>query len=284
MGAWLDRLKIQKGPDTYATETTETPTEPGAGVFVGFVAYPPAPFQIIEGVSEAVNDTPQTAEPQAPVSATTAPAPDPDRWAWPHSDAWNTGEIELFNRRAALFARRGAGDVQAEVMAGRLVRRDREEDDRHICHECRHLRGGLPGWLCGNGAAAGMPIRGWGAGLPAQLVAQLQRCTGFAAAGLPATAPTFVAAPAPAPAPVPAPAPAPAMQASPMNSGHVAGAPPAQLSTGPNFTQAAPWRELDRAYLAHHAQCVQCQGAGRGYGARCDGGMGLWAAYSKAST
>ena len=270
MGAWLERLKIQKAPDTYATETTETPTEPGAGVFVGFVAYPPAPFQIIEGVSEAVNDTPQTAEPQAPVSATTAPAPDPDRWAWPHSDAWNTGEIELFNRRAALFARRGAGDVQAEAMAERLVRRDREEDDRHICHECRHLRGGLPGLSCGNGRAAGFPIL-TGMGLAGDFTAMLQRCTGFAAAGLPATAPTFVAAPAPA------------MQASPMSVGHRAGAPPAQLSTGPDFTQAAPWRELDRGYLAHHAQCVQCQGAGRGYGARCDGGMGLWASYSKAS-
>ena len=148
MGAWLDRLKIQKGPAPCATEPTKPTTEPDEGGFVGFVAYPPAPFQNVEGVAAAANDTPQTAEkqkPQATVSVTTAPAPDPDRWAWAHSDAWNTGEIELFNRRAALFARRGAGDVQAEVMAGRLVRRDREEDDRHICHECRHLRGGLPG-------------------------------------------------------------------------------------------------------------------------------------------
>ena len=275
MGAWLERLKIQKGPATYATKPTKPPTEPDEGGFVGFVAYPPAPLQKIEGVSEAANDTPQTAElqkPQATVSATTAPAPDPDRWAWPHSDAWNTGEIELFNRRAALFARRGAGDVQAEAMADRLVRRDREEDDRHICHECRHLRGGLPGLSCGNGRAAGFPIL-TGMGLAGDFTAMLQRCTGFAAAGLPATAPTFVAAPAPAPA----------MQASPMSVGHRAGAPPAQLSTGPDFTQATPWRELDRGYLAHHAQCVQCQGAGRGYGARCDGGMGLWAAYSKAS-
>ena len=272
MGAWLDRLKIQKGPAPCATEPTKPTTEPDEGGFVGFVAYPPAPLQKIEGASEAVNDTPQTAEPQAPVSATTAPAPDPDRWAWPHSDAWNNAEIELFNRRAALFARRGAGDVQAEAMADRLVRRDREEDDRHICHECRHLRGGLPGLSCGNGRAAGFPIL-TGTGLAGDFTAMLQRCTGFAAAGLPATAPTFVAAPAPAPA----------MQASPMSVGHRAGAPPAQLSTGPDFTQAAPWRELDRGYLAHHAQCVQCQGAGRGYGARCDGGMGLWAAYSKAS-
>ena len=275
MGAWLERLKIQKGPATYATKPTKPPTEPDEGGFVGFVAYPPAPLQKIEGVSEAANDTPQTAElqkPQATVSATTAPAPDPDRWAWPHSDALNTGETELFNRRAALFARRGAGDAQAEAKADRLVRRDREEDDRHICHECRHLRGGLPGLSCGNGRVAGFPIL-TGTGLAGDFTAMLQRCTGFAAAGLPATAPTFVAAPAPAPA----------MQASPMSVGHRAGAPPAQLSTGPDFTQAAPWRELDRGYLAHHAQCVQCQGAGRGYGARCDGGMGLWAAYSKAS-
>ena len=220
-------------------------------------------------------DTPRTAEPQkpqAPVSATTAPAPGPDRWAWPHSDAWNTAEIELFNRRAALFVRRGAGEPQAEAMADSLVRRDREQDDRHVCHECRHLQtAGFGGGLCGNGAAAGFTVRGWGAGLARDFTAMLQRCPGFAAAGLPATAPTFVAAPAPA------------MQASPMTVGHIEGAPPAHQSTGPDFTQAAPWRELDRAYLAHHAQCVQCQGAGRGYGARCDVGAGLWAAYSKAS-
>ena len=207
-------------------------------------------------------DTPRTAEPQkpqAPVSATTAPAPGPDRWAWPHSDAWNTAEIELFNRRAALFVRRGANDVQAEALADRLVRRDREEDDRHLCHECRHLRCGLPGWICGNGAAAGIAVSGWGAGLPAQLVAQLQRCPGFAAAGLPATAPTFVATPAPA--------------ATPASS----------YATGPDRSPAAPWREMDRAYLAHHQQCTACQCAGRGYGERCAIGMPLWTAYSSAS-
>ena len=41
----------------------------------------------------------------------------------------------------------------------------------------------------------------------------------------------------------------------------------------------APWRELDRAYLAHHAQCNACQCAGRGYGERCPAGAALWAAY-----
>lgn len=72
---------------------------------------------------------------------------------------------ELFNRRAALFARRGAGDVQAEAMAERLVRRDREEDDRHICHECRHPRGGLPGLKLWQWQGGGVPdIDGHGAG------------------------------------------------------------------------------------------------------------------------
>lgn len=79
MGAWLERLKIQKAPAPYATETTKTTPEPDAGVFVGFVAYPPAPFQNIEGAAAAANDTTQTAEPQATADDGTAPAPDPDR-------------------------------------------------------------------------------------------------------------------------------------------------------------------------------------------------------------
>lgn len=248
MSTWLARLKNQNTPETGATKPTKPTQHTHAGGFVGFVAYPQGHIQKIDGA---------VANPETP--AANAPAVDPDHWAWPHSDAWNTGEIELFNRRAALFVRRGANDVQAEALADRLVRRDREEDDRHLCHECRHLRGGLPGWLCGNGAAAGGPTSGWGAGLPAQLVAQLQRCPGFAAAGLPATAPTFVAAPAPAATHAPS------------------------HATGPDRSPAAPWREMDRAYLAHHQQCTACQCAGRGYGERCAIGMPLWTAYSSAS-
>jgi hypothetical protein len=42
------------------------------------------------------------------------------------------------------------------------------------------------------------------------------------------------------------------------------------------------WRELDRAYLAHHVNCAVCQAAGRGsrYGLRCGTGAALWSAYS----
>ncbi len=195
-------------------------------------------------------DTPRTAEPQkpqAPVSATTAPAPGPDRWAWPHSDAWNTAEIELFNRRAALFVRRGAGEPQAEAMADRLVNRDRDDDDRRLCLECRHLRGEGP-YRCGNARAAGVH-----ADLARDLVLTLQRCHGHEDARLPMGVIADAAPPAPASEPAPAPAPTP---------------------SGPT------WRELDRAYLAHHQQCTACQCAGRGYGQRCAIGMQLWTAYS----
>ena len=46
------------------------------------------------------------------------------------------------------------------------------------------------------------------------------------------------------------------------------------------------WRELDRAYLAHHVMCKTCQAAGRGrtYGLRCGVGAALWASYSTAAT
>ena len=56
---------------------------------------------------------------------------------------------------------------------------------------------------------------------------------------------------------------------------------PAANAPAPAPTPSGPtWRELDRAYLAHHQQCSACQCAGRGYGQRCAIGMQLWTAYS----
>lgn len=57
-------------------------------------------------------------------------------------------------------------------------------------------------------------------------------------------------------------------------------APPADKPTNPDA-----WRELDRAYLAHHAGCTVCQAAGRGarYGLRCGTGTALWASYTTAT-
>lgn len=96
-----------------------------------------------------------------------------------------------------------------------------------------------------------------GAGLHADLardlVLTLQRCHGYEDARLPMGLIVDAAPPAPASEPAPAPAPTP---------------------SGPT------WRELDRAYLAHHQQCTACQCAGRRYGQRCAIGMQLWTAYS----
>lgn len=48
---------------------------------------------------------------------------------------------------------------------------------------------------------------------------------------------------------------------------------------------AIDWRELDRAYLAHHVTCKTCQAAGRGrsYGLRCGVGAALWTTYTAAA-
>ena len=172
---------------------------------------------------------------------------DPDRWCWPHGDAMNTVEIDAFTARLARFTDKGMSLSDAEALADKLVVRDREGDDRRLCLECRHLRG-AGSYRCGNARAAGLH-----ADLARDLVLTLHRCHGYEDARLPMGVIVDAAPPTPAPAPAPEPAPAP---------------------PGPM------WQELDRAYLAHHNQCTTCQCAGRGYGQRCDSGMGLWMAYS----
>ena len=158
-------------------------------------SYPPA--TAATSATFEVQAGTKVAESQKSQPAANHAALDPDSYCWPHSSAWNTSEIELFNRRAALFVRRGASDTEAERLADALVQRDRDEDDRHTCMECRHLQGHAP-WRCGNWQAAGVAVRAGDAGLARSMAMQLQRCPGFAAAALPATAPPFVAAP-PAP-------------------------------------------------------------------------------------
>ena len=121
---WLARLKkIDIAPTVEATE----PTKPG---FVGFVASGMAPMQKTGGDSPAAND---------PAAA----MQDPDRWAWPHSSAMTGREIDTFAARSNQFNRRGLAALDAELLADKLVNRDRDGDDRHLCVECRHCRPGL---------------------------------------------------------------------------------------------------------------------------------------------
>jgi hypothetical protein len=152
---WLSRLKKQISPGTHPTE----PTKPG---FVGFVGTPDGHIQKIEGDSLAAND----------------PAPDPDRWSYPHSTAMNTAEIDRFTARLARFTDKGLIQCDAASLADKLVIRDREKDDRATCLECAHLqRGGR----CGNWQRAGVAIRSRDAQLAGDFMQLLQRCDGFAA-------------------------------------------------------------------------------------------------------
>ena len=107
---------------------------------------------------------------------------DPDRWCWPRSSAINSAEIDTFAARLHQFTDKGLARNDGEVLADRLVLRDRDQDDRRVCLECKHFAGhGAGSWRCGNWQAAGVAIRSRDAQLPADLVVQLQRCDGFTA-------------------------------------------------------------------------------------------------------
>lgn len=166
--SWLARLKNQKGPGPHATKPTKPTPDTHAGGFVGFVAYPQGHIQKIDGAA-AIPET----------SAANAPAPDPDRWAWPHSSAMNGQEIDTLMARQALFLERGAAPQDAERVADKLVGRDRGDDQRRLCLECRHLRGD-GSYRCGNARAAGLHPD-----LARDLVLTLQRCHGYDAERLP---------------------------------------------------------------------------------------------------
>ena len=107
---------------------------------------------------------------------------DPDRWCWPHSSAMNGAEIDTFAVRLHKFTDKGLARNDGEALADKLVLRDRGQDDRRVCLECKHFAGHGAGlWRCGNWQAAGVAIRSRDAQLPADLVVQLQRCDGFTA-------------------------------------------------------------------------------------------------------
>ena len=113
-------------------------------------------------------------------AAANDPAPDPDRWAWPHSAAMTGAEIDAFTARLARFTDKGLGLGDAEALADKLVTRDRESDDRRLCLECFHLSGQSgKTWDGRNWQRAGVALKAKDAQLSAALVHQLQRCDGF---------------------------------------------------------------------------------------------------------
>ena len=157
---WLARLKkIDTAPEPEPTK----PTEPG---FVGSVGSNIEPVPKTRAGSLAANDAIQDT--------------DPDRWCWPHTVAWNSGDIDTFMARVSGFTDKGLGLDDAENVADTLVIRDRELDDRRLCLECVYLSGQSDkAWRCRNWQQAGIALAARDAQLSKALVYQLQRCDGF---------------------------------------------------------------------------------------------------------
>lgn len=105
------------------------------------------------------------------------PVTDPDLWCWPHTQAMNSNEVNIFMARLARFTARGLGHDEAERQVDALVIRDRKDDDRQLCLECTYLQG-FGRWRCGNWRRSGMASDG----LAFEFVLMLQRCPGFSPA------------------------------------------------------------------------------------------------------
>lgn len=106
------------------------------------------------------------------------PIEPPDAWCWPHSSAMNGAEIDTFLARVNEFIEQGLSLNDAEHLADKLVIRDREGEDRHVCLECAHLRQD-GGWRCGNCYQACVATRAKEAWLPEAVHQLLQRCPGY---------------------------------------------------------------------------------------------------------
>ena len=89
--------------------------------------------------------------------------------------AWTDGDIAAFLDRRARLLHWGWAEADAERLAERLVKRDREHDERVSCTECSHYRPGR----CASHRHAGLHS----AELGRDLAAKLQRCAGFKGPG-----------------------------------------------------------------------------------------------------
>lgn len=172
MSSWAARAKVHFSqiPPERTPKTPETPLLGVLGVGIG------RSCEIAEGVLGVlgVPTQPLCEKQHIDSAAANDPRPDPDRWAWPYSEAMTGNEIDTFTARLHHFTRRGLTGVDAEKLSDKLVMRDRETDDRRLCLECIHLNRSS-GWRCAQWQRAGLG----GAGIPAGLVLQLQRCDSF---------------------------------------------------------------------------------------------------------
>jgi hypothetical protein len=164
---------------TPATFATHNPYSPPTVATVATVAVAKAPDRAVNDPANTERDAPENLIKPDIAAAYIAPALDPDRWCWPHSEAMRGAEIDAFTARLHHFTLRGLVESDAEKLADKLVTRDRESDDRRLCLECVHLAGHAGTWGCRNWQRAGVANKSRDARLPAELVSTLQRCDGF---------------------------------------------------------------------------------------------------------
>lgn len=197
---WLARLKTQDSANLDATNATDPSN-------VAFVASIPEHLSKITGAADVVNGATSGLAKSEPLprhvistlqtSAATMSEfraafesldrtidvvgvmADTDRWCWPQSTAMNGQEIEFFTRRLKQLTGRRLQLIDAEALADKLVKRDREKDDRRLCLECTHLCGQPGSWRCSNALQANISVDAVDTSLSATLVLTLQRCGGF---------------------------------------------------------------------------------------------------------
>ena len=156
------------------------------GSLRGFATATPATFATHEPFEQSTLATVATvatvAVAKAQDTVANDPTLDPDRWCWPHTVAMSTREIDTFTARLARFTDKGLGLGDSDELADKLVRRDRDLDDRRLCLECAHLAGQSGAtWRCKDYLRAGIALKAADAQLSTALVLQLQRCEGFKA-------------------------------------------------------------------------------------------------------
>ena len=91
--------------------------------------------------------------------------------------AWTEADIARFLDRRSRLLRWGWPESEAENLAERLVKSDRDNDDRVSCIDCKHYRPGR----CGNHRRAGLHAPDVGR----DLATMLQRCPGYVISGTP---------------------------------------------------------------------------------------------------
>ena len=114
------------------------------GSLRGFVTATPATFATYTPYRPPSVATVATlAVAKAQNTAANVPTPDPDLWCWPQSIVMNGAEIDTLTARLERFIDKGFSLDDSEALVDRLVVRDRDGDDRHLCVECAHCRFGM---------------------------------------------------------------------------------------------------------------------------------------------